>query len=153
MDFGGRVASPLGLRNNPIQPEGVSYRFRVKGEGLEGHRGAATSPYKTPFNRTAYQEEAGMRDETRIFWTDQFERAYAVLTERGGHWHVAWGYRDPPGSDNLVQEGERSTSDRDEAVEWLREQVQAHATGAHDVAQLERDLATLEPLAEGGEKR
>ncbi len=91
-----------------------------------------------------------MREETKIFWTDQFERAYASLTERGGHWRIAWGYRDPPGSDNLVQQGERSTSDRAEAVTWLRKEVRTRAASLHDLARLERDLTTLGLSADGG---
>jgi hypothetical protein len=60
---------------------------------------------------------------TIYHWTDREERGYATLRHGGGHWRLEWGYRDPPGSDNTVQHGERVTSDREEAVRWMLQQV------------------------------
>jgi hypothetical protein len=87
-----------------------------------------------------------------ICWVDQFERAYARLAERDGYWWIALGYRDPPGNDNLIQQGERLISDRDEAVAWRGEQVRMYAPGLHVMARPERELTTLGLLTEGRER-
>jgi hypothetical protein len=96
-----------------------------------------------------------MADTTRTTiyqWTDREERAYAVLRHGGGHWRLEWGYRDPPGSDNTVQRGEHVTSDREEAVRWMLQQVRRLATEPDEAPRVERELRAaleeLEPSAE-----
>jgi hypothetical protein len=62
--------------------------------------------------------------ESWVFvWTDREERAYATLRERGGHWELAWGHRDPPGGDNYLARGHHRTSDEAAAVEEMLARV------------------------------
>ena len=79
-------------------------------------------------------------DTTIYLWTDHEERAYAVLRRHAGHWRVAWGYRDPPGGDNYLEQGHRETSVRDEAVRLMLAHVRSLSTEPHDAIQLEQDL-------------
>ncbi len=89
---------------------------------------------------------------TIYHWTDRAEGAYAVLRHGGGHWRLEWGYRDPPGSDNAVQRGEHVTSDREEAVRWMLQQVRGLAGEPDEATRVERELRAalneLEPSAE-----
>jgi hypothetical protein len=66
-----------------------------------------------------------MTENTIYVWTDRFERAYATLRERAGHWRVEWGFRDPPSSDHYVQKGEHITSVRQDAVRLMIEKIRA----------------------------
>lgn len=64
--------------------------------------------------------------ETTIYlWTDRHERAYATLRQRAHRWRVEWGYRDPPGSDNYLQQGAYETSVGEEAVRWMLDRIRA----------------------------
>lgn len=96
-----------------------------------------------------------MADTTRTtiyMWTDRNEHGYATLRHGGGHWRLEWGYRDPPGSDNAVQRGEHVTSDREEAVRWMLQQVRRLAAEPEEATQVERQLraalSELEPSPE-----
>lgn len=64
-----------------------------------------------------------MPETILFFWTDRSERAFAVLREHAGHWRVEWGYRDPPASDNYVQQGEHETSTAEEVIQTMLRQV------------------------------
>ena len=77
---------------------------------------------------------------TIYHWTDREERAYAVLRHGGGHWRLEWGHRDPPGSDNTVQRGEHVTSDREEAVRWMLQQVRTLAGDPDEAARVGNEL-------------
>ncbi len=83
-----------------------------------------------------------MRERTIYIWTDRAEHAYATLRDRAGHWDVEWGYRDPPGSDHYVQQGDHRTSVGEEAVRLLVAQVRALGAEPSEAEHLERDLRT-----------
>lgn len=82
-------------------------------------------------------------------WTDRFERGYVLLRRRGSHWNLEWGYRDPPASDNYVQQGERVTSIADEAVRWALEEVRRLTDEPDEVARGEREFADFVRAEQG----
>jgi hypothetical protein len=75
-----------------------------------------------------------------FFWTDRIGHAYCDLRLRGGHWHLEWGYRDPPGSDNYLQRGERETSNQENAVAWTLERVRAMSDEPDEGPRVEEKL-------------
>jgi hypothetical protein len=83
--------------------------------------------------------------ETSIYvWTDRAEHAYVVMRERGGHWNVEWGYRDPPGSDHYVEHGEHTTSVGSDAARRMCDRVREMSDQPEvDVPRAERELATV----------
>jgi len=40
-----------------------------------------------------------------FFWTDRARQGYAMVREHTGHWHLAWGHRDPPAGTSYVEQG------------------------------------------------
>ncbi len=91
-----------------------------------------------------------MSENNIYLWTNRPETAYARLQSRDGHWHVEWGYRDPPGSDVYVSQGEHQTSVRDEAVRIMLDHVQLLSTEPGDVEQFRQTItAALAQAATG----
>jgi hypothetical protein len=79
--------------------------------------------------------------ETEIFfWTDRAGHAYCDLRLRGGHWHLEWGYRDPPGGDNYMQQGERESSVQADAVAWMLDRVHAMSDEPDERQRVEEKL-------------
>jgi hypothetical protein len=67
-----------------------------------------------------------MTAETDIyFWTDRAGHAYARLRYHGGHWRAEWGYRQPPGGEDFIQQGKHETSVRDDVVQWMLDRIRA----------------------------
>lgn len=73
-------------------------------------------------------------------WTDRAERAFAVLRQHGGHWRVEWGYRDPPASDNYVQQGEHETSEAEDVIRVMLKQVRSLCADPEDAEGIEEKL-------------
>ncbi len=91
-----------------------------------------------------------MSENTIYLWTNRPETVYARLQSRAGHWRVEWGYRDPPGSDTYLAQGEHETSVRDDAVRRLLDHVRALSNEPGEVEQLAQKLSRALAQAEAG---
>jgi hypothetical protein len=79
--------------------------------------------------------------ETELcYWTDRWERSFATLKDRAGHFRVEWGFRDPPGGDRHLQLGAHETSVREEAVQFLLERIGELAVEPDKAAMAEEHL-------------
>jgi hypothetical protein len=81
-----------------------------------------------------------MTETPIFFWTDRAERGYAFLRKDGGHWRVEWGYRDPPGSDNYLQQGEHQNSVEEDVIQTMLAQVRRLCSDPADFEGVEERL-------------
>lgn len=81
-----------------------------------------------------------MADTTIYFWTDFPERVYVVLRARAGHWRVEWGYRDPPGGPNYLEQGHHETSVAEDAVRLALEHIRRLSQEPGEAERIEPEL-------------
>ncbi len=79
--------------------------------------------------------------QTEIFvWNDRAERVYVRMRGRGSHWRVEWGWRDPQGSSNWLEQGHHETSVGQDALETMLAHIRALAPEPDEVARVEPRL-------------
>ncbi len=83
-------------------------------------------------------------DETLIFrWEGREERSFVTLRYQGGQFRVAWGVCDPPRSDNVVEQGQHTTTVADQAVDLMLQHIGILAAEPDEVSRVEPRLRDI----------